>query len=82
MFVGCLTAARDEHKKWLDMLPEQQAVLERAFIMGTVNKAPDTVSAHMRVDLLDAVPKFTKEKMTRTGTYQIQASSSTSSRGR
>eukprot|EP00971_Amphidinium_carterae_P157262 3117669-Amphidinium_carterae.1 len=30
------------------------------------------LSAHMRVDLLDAVPRFIKEKMTRTGTHHIQ----------
>eukprot|EP00971_Amphidinium_carterae_P327077 6458242-Amphidinium_carterae.2 len=38
-------------------LHHEQAGLERTFIMGTVNhvpKAPDTVTAHMRVDLLEA----------------------------
>eukprot|EP00971_Amphidinium_carterae_P226132 4485460-Amphidinium_carterae.2 len=30
-------------------------------------KAPDTVSAQMRVDLLEAVPRFLREKMTRNG---------------
>eukprot|EP00971_Amphidinium_carterae_P107556 2130294-Amphidinium_carterae.2 len=76
MFVSCLDEARRQHEKWLDVMPEEQAGLERTFIMGTVNhvlKSPDTITAHMHVDLLEAVPRFLKEKMTRMGTHQVQA---------
>eukprot|EP00971_Amphidinium_carterae_P351267 6492013-Amphidinium_carterae.1 len=61
---------------WLDMMPEEQAAMERTYILGTVNhvpQAPDTITAHMRVDLLDAVPKFLREKMTRSRTHQVQS---------
>eukprot|EP00971_Amphidinium_carterae_P325915 6456464-Amphidinium_carterae.1 len=50
--------------------------MERTFILGSINpvpQAPDTVTAHMRVDLLEAVPKFLRENMTRSGTHQVQA---------
>eukprot|EP00971_Amphidinium_carterae_P264078 5238989-Amphidinium_carterae.2 len=40
MLVSCLSAARDDHEKCLDMLLEEQAVLERTFIMGTVYPVP------------------------------------------
>eukprot|EP00971_Amphidinium_carterae_P222805 4421688-Amphidinium_carterae.1 len=41
--------------------------MERTFVLGSINpvpKAPDTVAAHMRDDLIDAVPKFLSTKMT------------------
>eukprot|EP00971_Amphidinium_carterae_P349270 6490934-Amphidinium_carterae.1 len=76
MVVSSMDWARQEHEKWLDMSPEEQAGMERTYILGSINpvpQAPDTVTAHMRVDLLDAVPKFLREKMTRSGMHQVQA---------
>eukprot|EP00971_Amphidinium_carterae_P226178 4486462-Amphidinium_carterae.1 len=58
------------------MSSEEQAGMERTFVLGSINpvpQAPDTVTAHMRVDLLEAVPKFLREKMTRSGTHQVQS---------
>eukprot|EP00971_Amphidinium_carterae_P301787 5995786-Amphidinium_carterae.1 len=59
MFVTSVNWARQEHEKWLDMSPEEQAGMERTFVLGSINpvpQAPDMVTAHMRVDLLEAVP--------------------------
>eukprot|EP00971_Amphidinium_carterae_P244993 4864374-Amphidinium_carterae.5 len=53
MFVTSMDSARVEHEKWLEMLPEEQAAMEGTYILGTVNRvpqAPDTITAHMRVD--------------------------------
>eukprot|EP00971_Amphidinium_carterae_P066913 1325221-Amphidinium_carterae.1 len=77
MFVSSMNWARQEHEKWLDMTPEEQAGMERTFVLGSVNpviQAPDTVTAHMRVDLLEAVPKLLREKMTTSGTHQVPSS--------
>eukprot|EP00971_Amphidinium_carterae_P169674 3361981-Amphidinium_carterae.3 len=79
MFVSSVNWARQEHEKCLDMSPEEQAGMERTFVLGSINpvpQAPDKVTAHMRVDLLEAVPKFLREKMTRSGpsgTHQVQS---------
>eukprot|EP00971_Amphidinium_carterae_P284016 5638963-Amphidinium_carterae.3 len=38
----------------MDMTPEEQAGMERTFILGSINpvpQAPDMVTAHMRVDI-------------------------------
>eukprot|EP00971_Amphidinium_carterae_P329334 6461702-Amphidinium_carterae.1 len=54
---GQCQGARQEHEKWLDMSPEEQAGMERTYVLGSINpvpQAPDTVTAHMRVDLLEA----------------------------
>eukprot|EP00971_Amphidinium_carterae_P303530 6031350-Amphidinium_carterae.1 len=66
--------ARQEHEKWLDMSPEEQAGMDRTYVLGSINpvpQAPDTVTAHMRLDLLEAVPKFLATKMTRSGIHQV-----------
>eukprot|EP00971_Amphidinium_carterae_P132103 2616874-Amphidinium_carterae.1 len=76
MFVSSMDEARKEHEKWVDMTPEEQAGMERTYVLGSVNpvpQAPDTVTAHMRVDLLEAVPKFLRDKMTRSGTHQVKS---------
>eukprot|EP00971_Amphidinium_carterae_P306791 6097096-Amphidinium_carterae.1 len=79
MFVDSVKWARQEHEKWLDMSPKEQAGMERTYVLGSmirscinpVPQAPDTVTAHMRVDLLEAVPKFLATKMTRSGIHQV-----------
>eukprot|EP00971_Amphidinium_carterae_P212308 4213492-Amphidinium_carterae.1 len=74
MFVDSVKWARLEHEKWLDMSPEEQAGMERTYVLGSINpvpKAPDTITAHMRVDLLEAVPKFLSTRMTRAGIHQV-----------
>eukprot|EP00971_Amphidinium_carterae_P014762 291310-Amphidinium_carterae.1 len=56
------------------MSPEEQAAMERTYVLGSINpmpKAPDTITAHMRVDLLAAVPKFLSTRMTRAGIHQV-----------
>eukprot|EP00971_Amphidinium_carterae_P038842 763303-Amphidinium_carterae.1 len=60
------------------MSPEEQAGMERTFVLGSINpvpKAPDTnghtIAAHMRVDFIDAVPNFISSKMTRAGVHQV-----------
>eukprot|EP00971_Amphidinium_carterae_P075140 1485163-Amphidinium_carterae.1 len=56
------------------MSPEEQAGMERTFVLGSINpvpKAPDTIAAHMRVDFIDAVPNFISTKMTRAGIHQV-----------
>eukprot|EP00971_Amphidinium_carterae_P103159 2041993-Amphidinium_carterae.1 len=68
MYVDSVKWARLEHERWLDMSPEEQAGMERTFVLGSINpvpKAPDTITAHLRVVLIDAVPKFLSTKMTR-----------------
>eukprot|EP00971_Amphidinium_carterae_P341955 6481044-Amphidinium_carterae.1 len=74
MFVDSVKWARTEHERWLDMSPEEQAGMERTFVLGSINpvpKAPDTIAAHMRVDFIDAVPNFISSKMTRAGVHQV-----------
>eukprot|EP00971_Amphidinium_carterae_P104619 2071880-Amphidinium_carterae.1 len=69
MFVDGVKWARQEHERWLEMSPEEQAGMEQTFVLGSINPvppAPDTITAHMRVDLLEAVPKFLSARMTRT----------------
>eukprot|EP00971_Amphidinium_carterae_P309360 6147630-Amphidinium_carterae.1 len=49
MFVDSVRWARLEHEKWLDMSPEEQAGMERTYVLGSINpEAPDTITAHMR----------------------------------
>eukprot|EP00971_Amphidinium_carterae_P083792 1658393-Amphidinium_carterae.1 len=58
------------------MSPEEQAGMERTFVLGSINpvpKAPDTVAAHMRIDFIDAVPNFISLRMTRAGVHQVPA---------
>eukprot|EP00971_Amphidinium_carterae_P295508 5868869-Amphidinium_carterae.4 len=48
MFVTSIDNARIEHERWLDMSHEEQAAMERTFILGTVTHvphAPDTITA-------------------------------------
>eukprot|EP00971_Amphidinium_carterae_P239136 4747413-Amphidinium_carterae.1 len=73
MFVDSVRWAQMEHERWLDMSPEEQAGMERTFVLGSINpvpKAPDTIAAHMRVDFIDAIPNFISTKMTRAGIHQ------------
>eukprot|EP00971_Amphidinium_carterae_P314918 6260287-Amphidinium_carterae.1 len=66
--------ARQEHERWLEMSPEKQAGMEWTFVLGSINpvpQAPDTITAYMQVDVLEAVPKFLSARMTRTGTHQV-----------
>eukprot|EP00971_Amphidinium_carterae_P062466 1236196-Amphidinium_carterae.1 len=74
MLVDGVKRARQEHERWLEMSPDEQAGMERTFVLGSINPvppAPDTITAHMRVDLFEAVPKFLSARMTRTGTHQV-----------
>eukprot|EP00971_Amphidinium_carterae_P345447 6486404-Amphidinium_carterae.1 len=56
------------------MSPEEQAGMEKTYVLGSINpvpQAPDTITVHMRVDLLEAVPKFLAMRMTRSGIHQV-----------
>eukprot|EP00971_Amphidinium_carterae_P121840 2412785-Amphidinium_carterae.1 len=36
MFVDSVKWARQEHEKWLDMSPEEQAGMERTYVLGSI----------------------------------------------
>eukprot|EP00971_Amphidinium_carterae_P163341 3238762-Amphidinium_carterae.2 len=74
MFVDSVKWARLEHEKWLDMSSDEQAGMKRTYVLGSINpvpKAPDTITTHIRVDLIDAVSKFLLAKITRAGIHQV-----------
>eukprot|EP00971_Amphidinium_carterae_P302714 6015004-Amphidinium_carterae.1 len=56
------------------MSSEEQAGMERTFVLESINpvpKASDTIAPHMRVDFIDAIFNFISTKMTRAGIHQV-----------
>eukprot|EP00971_Amphidinium_carterae_P121020 2397488-Amphidinium_carterae.2 len=63
MFVDSVKWARLKHEKWLNMSPEEQAGVERTYVLGSINpvpKAPDTITAHIRVYIIKTLLPSTK----------------------